>query len=192
MPTCPTSPPAPRAGNAMPRRSICLPRRQRPPQNRTCRPMSLSFRHRFARRVMPGRAARSAAVPYHADLDTPILMFGKEAWCARDAFEHVSILGAPGAGKSSSSFRMLAAGYFATGCSALALCYKSDAADDIRAAARLAGRTADLVFVNDTAESARINLLDVAGANVQAMTRVMIEAGRRASGTSGGDGENRF
>ena len=62
----------------------------------------------------PCRAKRHP-VPYHADLDTPLLTFGNESWRIRDACEATAIFGAPGSGKTSASGAALLTAYLAAG-----------------------------------------------------------------------------
>ena len=142
---------------------------------------------------------RRRRVPYHASLDTPLLSFGKDLWCIRDAAEGTAIWGAPGSGKSSGSGQALARAYLAAGMGGLVLCAKPEEAENWRRYAKVAGREKDLIVV-DASGAQRFNILDYAAVHlggrgfeqnlVDLMGR-MVEATRVADG-GGGDGENRF
>ena len=143
-----------------------------------------------------------ATAPYHAALDTPLLNFGGEKWCIRDAAEGTAIWGAPGSGKTSGSARTLAKAFLAAGMGGLVLCAKPDEADTWKAYAAAAGRSADLIIVDATAAH-RFNILDYAAKHlaqpgfennlVDLMAR-MAEAARVADsrGSGGSDGENKY
>jgi hypothetical protein len=80
------------------------------------------------------------------------------------------------------------------------LCCKNDEADRFRGYAKAAGREDDLVVI-DASGNQRFNILDYAAKtlggpgfeqNLVSLMQTMIEATRVASGSGGGDGENRF
>ena len=144
------------------------------------------------------RAARPP--PYHADLQTPLLSFGKEQWRILDAAEATAIWGAPGSGKTSGSGRAIADAFLRAGMGGLVLCAKNDEADTWRNYAKAAGRSGDLVVIDASAQE-RFNILDygakVLGGegfeqNVISLMETMIEATRVAGSGGGSDGENRY
>lgn len=114
----------------------------------------------------PGDASAAHPVPYHADLDTPLLDFGKgDVWRIRDAAEAVAIFGAPGSGKSSGSARALATAYLSAGMGGLVLCAKVGEADRWRAYAKACGREDDLIIMDGSAAH-RFNILAYAVATI--------------------------
>ena len=142
------------------------------------------------------------APPFHAALDTPLLSFGGEPWCIRDAAEGTAVWGAPGSGKSSGSAKTLAQAFLGAGMGGLVLCAKVGEADTWKDYAAKAGRGADLIIM-DASGKQRFNILDYASKHlaepgfennlVDLMAR-MAEAARVADsrGGGGGDGENRY
>ena len=141
-----------------------------------------------------------AAPPFHAGLDTPLLSFGGEKWCIRDAAEGTAIWGAPGSGKSSGSARTIAQAFLAAGMGGLVLCAKVGEADTWKAYAKSAGRSDDLIIVDATATH-RFNILDYASKylaepgfenNLVDLMARMAEAAKVADNRSGGDSENRY
>jgi hypothetical protein len=182
--------------------------------------MSLSFRHCFTRKTTLGPAAHMPGIgryklirspgqtPYFASLDTPLLAFGKDLWTNRDACESLSCLGGIGSAKTTTTMRSVLRAYLRAGWGGAYFCMKTDAADELRIAAREVGRTHDIVTFDGSPDSARLNVLDIAsqqfggataasgavfGTSLIGLMSVVIEAGRRASGTGGGgEGENRF
>lgn len=139
--------------------------------------------------------------PYHASLDTPLLSFGGEVFDLRAACEAVLIQGAPGSGKSSSSARAFRQALLSSGAGGLFACAKVEEAANLIAEIEAAGRGADLVRIDGTAQE-RCNLLDFAFAefggpgfegNLVQMLRRMAEATRVADDRSAGDsGENSY
>jgi hypothetical protein len=151
----------------------------------------------------PRAPQNKRVIPFHAKLETPLLAFGNEKWTIRDACESVSVLGAIGSGKTSSTMKLILEAYLRAGFGGLYLVAKVDAADELRKAMKAAGRSEkDLVYFRVGEGSAMLNLLDYAmrqfasggfDQSLLAFLAVMIEAGRKASGTGGGDkGENKF
>jgi hypothetical protein len=138
--------------------------------------------------------------PFHASLETPLLSIGGEHWCIGDACEATAIWGAPGSGKTSGSGKAIARSFLQAGFGGLVLCCKNDEADTWREYAADAGRADDLVVIDASGEQ-RFNILDYAATalggpgfehNLVFLMQTMIEATRVASGSGGGDGENRF
>ncbi|TWB15542.1 TraM-binding TraD/TraG-like protein [Nitrospirillum amazonense] len=145
---------------------------------------------------------KSHPVPYHADLDTPLLEFGKgEAWTIRAAAESVAVFGAPGSGKSSGAGRAFASAFLSAGMGGLVLCAKVEEAEVWRRYAAACGRQADLVVIDETARH-RFNILDYAAAtigrpgferNLVSLMERMAEAARVADDKGGGsDKEGRY
>jgi TraM recognition site of TraD and TraG len=149
------------------------------------------------------RKSKRDPVPFHASLDTPLLRFGTEDWCIRDACEATSILGQPGSAKTTSSGAAILRVCCESGMGGAYFCAKSDAADEAIRIAKTTSRTRDLVFIDASENSERFNILDYASRHlggegfeqnlIELMGR-MIEATRQTGGTRGGgaDGENRF
>jgi len=155
--------------------------------------------------LIPKRATRQAApashpVPYHANLDTPLLSFGKgDMWRIRDAVEATAIWGSPGSGKSSGSARALAHAFLKAGMGGLVLCAKPGEADTWRGYAQACGRADDLIIV-DGSGAERFNILSYAVAtlagpgyenNLVALMERAAEAARVADskGAQGGAGD---
>jgi len=155
--------------------------------------------------LTPDRRARPITpathpVPYHADLNTPLLAFGKgDVWRIRDAAEAVAIFGAPGSGKSSGSGRALAMAYLQAGMGGLVLCAKPGEADRWRDYAQACGRQDDLIIMDDDGGE-RFNILSYAVAtlagpgyenNLVALMERAAEAARVADskGAQGGAGD---
>ena len=148
-----------------------------------------------------GRSCRHDPVPYYADLDTRLLSFGGEYLRIRDFCEAFAIFGAPGSGKTSTSAFYILCACLLAGMGGLFLCAKADAVDEIRRAAIATGRLHDLVFIDASDKSERINILDYASRHlggegfeqnlIDLMGR-MVEATRQANSTGGSDTENRY
>jgi TraM recognition site of TraD and TraG len=156
----------------------------------------------LTRKGSAGAAIASHPVPYFADLDTPLLEFGKGGvWRIRDAAESVAVFGAPGSGKSTGSARAIARAYLAAGMGGLVLCAKTDEADVWRGYAVECGRQDDLVILDESAGE-RFNILNYAAAtigrpgferNLVSLMEKLAEAARVADDkSSGGDKEGRF
>jgi hypothetical protein len=148
------------------------------------------------------RRPKRHPVPFHGSLDTPLLAFGNEYWCIRDACEGVAVFGAPGSGKTSASLAALLRAYQAAGMGGIVCCAKVDAIDDLKRAGKATGRTRDQLFIDATDASERFNIFDYASRylggegfeqNLVELAGRMVEATRQAGGTGGGgDGENRY
>jgi hypothetical protein len=173
--------------------------------------MSFSLRHGFTRETtigpsrVPGigkyRLIRPPGeTPYFASLDTPLFQIGKDISDTRQACESYLITGGIGSGKTSTSIRAILTAYLQAGFGGAYFSAKRGAGDLLREIARDTGRLSDIVTFDASAQSARMNVLDVASAQFRGnatslvgLMAVIIEAGRKASGTAGGgDGENRF
>lgn len=140
---------------------------------------------------------KSQPIPYHGDLKTPLLSFGRDVFRLDDAVRGVLVTGGTGSGKTSGSARALAMAYLKAGMGGVVMCAKPDEAENWRAYARAAGREADIVEINEQAER-RFNFLDYAQAtlgqtfegNLLSVIDTITEAATASSGQ--GDGENRF
>lgn len=85
------------------------------------------------------------------DLDTPLMYLrddkGVTTWTIRDAVEGVQVFGGIGSGKSSGSGKTLADKYLRAGMGGLVLCCKTDEADTWIEYAKQAGRSDDIVVI---------------------------------------------
>jgi hypothetical protein len=127
---------------------------------------------------------------------------GKEAmrenwWSLSDAFEGVQVFGGTGSGKSSGSGQALARAFLDANLGGLVLTAKTDELRSWRAYARAAGREADLLIVDETAQH-RFNFLSYelqrpgAGAghteNLVNLFCSVLEAAERKQGQGAHDG----
>ncbi|QBF30061.1 type IV secretory system conjugative DNA transfer family protein [Thalassococcus sp. S3] len=138
-------------------------------------------------------------IPFHGDLKTPLLSFGRDQFLLDDATRGVLVLGGTGSGKTSGSARALAMAYLKAGMGGLILCAKPDEADNWRAYAKATGREHDIIEINESADR-RFNFLDYSLAtiankdgfqsNLLNVIDTITEAATASSGE--GDGENRF
>lgn len=136
---------------------------------------------------------------FHAALDTPLLSFGRQEWCIRDAAEGTAIWGAPGSGKTSGSGQTIAKAMLLAGMGGVVLCAKSDECATWLRYAEETGREDD-VIVLDASGRRRFNFLDYAARtfaapgfeqNLTHLMARMAEASRVAN-DAGDSGENRF
>src|SRR5271166_6498195 len=120
-----------------------------------------------------------------------MLRVGRDYLRLLDFFEAFAIFGAPGAGKTSSSFFAYLLACCAAGFGGIYCVYKKDAVQVIERVAALTGRTGDLVYLSREC----INLLDFVsehlggeafGQNLVAFMEHMMDATRKVSGTSNG------
>lgn len=147
------------------------------------------------------RFLRPAPIPYHADLDTVLLRFGKrDRFTIRDACEGVQVFGAVGSGKTSGSGDTFLAAYMNAGMGGMVCCAKPDEANRIRALAKKCSRAHDLVAIDESAAH-RINFLDYAQAtiarggfdtNLVELLAKVAESARSQAGGGGGKEEQYF
>jgi TraM recognition site of TraD and TraG len=78
--------------------------------------------------------------------DAPLVRFGDDVWCTRDAFEGTLILGATGSGKTSGSGSAIARAFLSRGFGGIVLCAKTEEPGLWRTYARECGREDDLLF----------------------------------------------
>jgi hypothetical protein len=151
----------------------------------------------YSKRPSIPKEARNT-VPYHSNLNTKMLRIGRDYLRLVDFFEAFAIFGAPGSGKTSASFFYYLLSVCAAGMGGIYCVYKMDAVAVIEKAAALTGRTGDLVYLSRQ----HINLLNFVmehlggkefGQNLVAFMEHMMDAARKASGTStGSDTSNRY
>lgn len=171
------------------------------PETRALRHSNTSTR---VPRKMIGRLLRKSRwvpIPYHDDLGTPLLKFGRrDTFTIRDACEGVQILGGTGSGKTSGSGRALAHAYLKAGMGGMVCCAKPDEADLWRKLARECGREQDLVFFDATAAH-RFNFMDYAQAtigqggfdtNLVHLVAQITEAARKQGGGGSGKDDQYF
>lgn len=142
---------------------------------------------------------KNSVIPFHGNLKTPLLKLGaKDDFLIDDATRGVLVLGGTGSGKTSGSGKALAMAYLKAGMGGLVLCAKPDEAANWHAYAKAAGREADIIEINESADR-RFNFLDYALAtmaksgfesNLLAVIDTITEAATASEG--GGDGDNRF
>lgn len=151
--------------------------------------------------ALGGLPTRRPPSPYHASLDTPLLDFGGEVWDIRAACQAVCIQGAPGSAKSSASAKAIRKAALQAGMGGWFACAKIEEAATLIADIKEAGREADLVLFDATAQH-RFNILDFAAkelggpgfeGNIVEMMRRMSEAISVASDQPASDsGENKY
>jgi type IV secretory pathway TraG/TraD family ATPase VirD4 len=94
------------------------------------------------------------------DLAQPLLpLTDSDFFTVRDACSGVQIWGGTGSGKTSGSGRALALAYLRAGFGGLVLAAKSDVVDEWREYARAAGRSGELLVIDDSGKH-RFNFLD--------------------------------
>jgi hypothetical protein len=97
---------------------------------------------------------------YYAELETPLLALSPEdRWTIQDAFEHTSIFGGTGSGKTSGSGRALAHAFLQAGFGGLVLCAKPEEAERWVEYAQACGRDRSIVRM-DASGRYRFNFLD--------------------------------
>lgn len=144
---------------------------------------------------------RKPLVPFHADLDTPLLRFGRrDRFTLRDACEGVAIFGGTGSGKTSSSGLALARAFLRSGMGGIICCAKPDEASRWVRLAQANGRGGDVLIFDHTGAH-RFNFLDYAQVSlggtgfetnlVQLLARIS-EASRAQSREAADSGENAF
>lgn len=110
-------------------------------------------------------------------------------WTVRNAVEGVQIFGGIGSGKTTGSGRFLALKYLSQGFGGLVLTVKPDEAAQWEDYCRIAGRSNDLIIIDDDREN-RFNFLEYESrggdtANIAQVLRTVIRAGEeKASGAS--------
>ena len=112
------------------------------------------------------RKDRRSPVPFHADLDTPLLQFGKkDRWTIRDACEGTQVFGGTGSGKTSGSGRSIAHSFLRAGMGGLVLCAKTSECAQWQKWAAETGREKSVIVIGGDG-SRRFNFLDYAQATV--------------------------